>query len=182
MVEHSLGHIKIPLAKALYDKVLYADSCMNKASWKTGFVSIVGIAGIGAGFWWADALVGMLISINIIQDGFKNTKQAVLDLLDEIPKNIGEDTIDPIIHEVKKLIEKEKWIAFFSIRFRDDGHVFFGEVFIKPTSDTVNIEKMVDLREKIKQLHWRLHDIVIKSVSNSSFNSVRYPAKKSLFM
>src|SRR3990167_5609221 len=138
-----LGHIKIPLAKKLYDKVLYADSRMNKASWKTGFVSIIGIAGIGLGFWWSDALVGVLISFNIIQDCFSNTKQAILDLIDKIPQEIGEHKTDPIINDIKKCVEEESWIAEASVRLRDEGHVFFGEIFIKPQSDSISIERVM---------------------------------------
>ena len=87
-----LGHIKIPLAKQLYDKILFTDSKMNKASWMSGFASIFGIAGIGLGFWWADASVGIIISFSIINDGFNNLKQSVLDLLDEVPKELGQST------------------------------------------------------------------------------------------
>lgn len=163
-----LGHIKIPLAKTLYDKVLYADSCMNKASWKTGFVSIIGIIGIGLGFWWADALVGILISFNIIQDGFSNTKQAILDLIDEIPQVIGERKTDSLINEIKKCAEEESWITEASVRLRDDGHVFFGEVFIKLQSQSVSINKIMKLQRKIKNLHWRLNDIVIMPIACSA--------------
>lgn len=160
-----LGRLKIPLAKKLYDKVLYADARMNYASWKSGIVSIIGIICIGFGYWWADALVGILISFNIIQDGFANTKQSVLDLLDEIPQKIGQNTTDSVFKEIKKSLEAESWITDFSIRLRDDGHVFFGEVFIHPNTQSISIDKIMNLQRKIKSLHWRLHDIVIMPIS-----------------
>jgi divalent metal cation (Fe/Co/Zn/Cd) transporter len=157
-----LGHIKTPLAYTLYDKILLADSKMNKASWMSGFASILGIIGIGLGFWWADALVGIIISIDIIKDGYTHLKQATLDLIDEIPKSIENNKeTDPLILEVRAIVQKEKWVDSVKLRFRDDGHVFFGEVFIVPKSDTVPLEMVKKLHDKIKKHHWRLHDIVI---------------------
>src|SRR5207253_2781447 len=91
-----LGHIKIPLAHKLFDKILYADSKMNKASWMSGFASIAGIVGIGLGYWWADASIAILISLSIMNDGFSNLKQSVLDLLDEVPKSLGSNHNDPL--------------------------------------------------------------------------------------
>ena len=156
-----LGHIKIPLAHELYDKILYTDSKMNKASWMSGFASIFGIIGIGLGMWWADALVGIIISFSIIQDGFTNLKQSILDLIDEVPKTLDGKHTDPLIEEVKKIVLKESWINSVHMRFREQGHVFFGEVFIEVKQLNVNPTKILSLKNKIEGLHWRLHDITI---------------------
>jgi divalent metal cation (Fe/Co/Zn/Cd) transporter len=165
-----LGHIKISLSKKLYDKILYADAKMNKASWMSGFASIVGIVGIGLGYWWADALIGMIISINIIYDGYNNTKQAILDLINEIPKTIDETKTDPLLMEIRELIKNEKWVKSFQLRFRDDGHVFFGEIFIEPKENPLDIIKIMRLQTKIQKYHWRLLDIVIMPIIKE-FNS-----------
>jgi divalent metal cation (Fe/Co/Zn/Cd) transporter len=157
-----LGHMKIPLANNLYDKILLADAKMNKASWMGGFASILGIIGIGLGFWWADALVGMIISIDIIKDGYTHLKQAILDIIDEVPKSLENNKkTDPLILEVKALIKQEKWVKSIKLRFRDDGHVFFGEIFIETKSELVSTEIVKSLHNRIIQHHWRLHDIVI---------------------
>jgi len=159
-----LGHIKIPLSQRLYDKILFADSKMNKASWMSGFASIFGIVGIGLGYWWADATVGIIISFNILNDGFSNLKQSILDLLDEVPKLIGTSKTDPLISDVESLIKSESWVKSVKIRFRDEGHIFFGDIFIVPQKDEFSIEKLQKLHDKIKKFHWRLNDIVIMPV------------------
>jgi divalent metal cation (Fe/Co/Zn/Cd) transporter len=156
-----LGHIKIPLANKLYDKILYTDSKMNKASWMSGFASIFGIIGIGLGYWWADATVAILISSSIISDGYKNLKQAVLDLIGEVPKTIDETKTDLLINEVKSLIKQESWIKSFKVRFRDEGHVFFGEIFIEPKENPLDVKKIDKLRKDIERYNWRLLDVVI---------------------
>ncbi|KTC66627.1 cation efflux family protein [Legionella adelaidensis] len=159
-----LGHIKIPLAKSLYDKILFADSKMNKASWTSGFASIVGLIGIGFGFWWADAVAALLISLSILNDGYSNLKQSLLDLLDEIPKNIGNNKTDPLIAQIKKIVEEESWVKEAKIRVRDEGHVFFGDIFILPKAKDVPTAKIDLLREKLEKFHWRLHDMTIMPV------------------
>lgn len=57
------------------------------------------------------------------------------------------------------------FISLFKIRFRDDGHVFFGEVFVEPKSKEVSVDKFNQLREKIEAYHWRLNDIVVSPVT-----------------
>lgn len=156
-----LGKVKVPLAYTLYDKILLADSKMNKASWMSGFASVLGIIGIGLGFWWADAAVGILISVDIIKDGYTHLKQSVLDLLNEVPKSLQNNKTDPLINEVYRLVSDEAWVKSATIRFRDEGHVFFGDVIIKPKKNNGTLSQVQTLHSKIKKHHWRLHDIVI---------------------
>lgn len=175
-----LGHVKLPLSRKLYDKILFTDSKMNKASWMSAFASIIGILGIGLGYWWADAGVGLLISISIIHDGYQNFKQSVFDLVDEIPKMIGNEKTDPLIADVKALIKKEDWVQSVTTRFRDEGHVFFGDILIEPKADDVSLIKLHALRHKLEQYNWRLHDIVIMPVLPASrLNGSSTPAAAS---
>jgi divalent metal cation (Fe/Co/Zn/Cd) transporter len=155
-----LGHIKIPLAYKLHDRILTADSLMNKASWMSGFASILGIIGIGMGFWWADALGGIIISIDIIHDGYVHTKESLCELINQAPKAINAKYIDPLINKVKLLVKKEIWVESVLVRFREEGHVLFGEIFIVPNRN-VSPKQVRLLQQKIKNIHWRLHDVVI---------------------
>lgn len=72
-----LGHKKLRLAEQLHDRVLYADADMNKADWQTGVATIVGVAGIGLGWWWADSAAAIFVGVSIVLDGWKNLKEAV---------------------------------------------------------------------------------------------------------
>lgn len=44
----------------------WVDGKMSKAGWMTG---LAGIAGVGAGLWWADALAGALIALDVTKMG-----------------------------------------------------------------------------------------------------------------
>src|SRR3546814_16898713 len=71
-----LGHLKLPLAKALYDKALYTDAKTNKADWLTELAAIAGIVAIGYGYWWADAVAAIIISFEIVHDGYVHLRVA----------------------------------------------------------------------------------------------------------
>ncbi|WP_366941721.1 cation transporter [uncultured Microbacterium sp.] len=77
------GHAKAKLAPTLHNKVLYADADMAKADWTTTVASIVGVLGIGIGWWWLDGAAALFISLGIVWDGVKNSRSAVLDLIDQ---------------------------------------------------------------------------------------------------
>ena len=156
-----LGHIKLPLAYKLYDKILLADSQMNKASWMSGFASILGIIGIGLGYWWADALVGIIISGDILHDGYIHLKQSLLDLLNQSPKTLKDNKREPLVPEITKLVADELWVKTVTVRFRDEGHVYFGEIFIVPKTKNVSGDKIDNLLVKIRNYHWRFHDVIL---------------------
>ncbi|MCQ6331855.1 hypothetical protein NPM18_33755, partial [Bacillus cereus] len=71
-----LGRMKMPLADALHDRVLYADADMQKADWRTAAGTGVGGLGIGLGRWGADAVVAIASSFSIIRDGWTNVRHA----------------------------------------------------------------------------------------------------------
>lgn len=56
-----LGHLKQKPARILHDKVLYADADMSKADWQSALATVVGILGVGAGLWWADAAAAIFV-------------------------------------------------------------------------------------------------------------------------
>jgi cation diffusion facilitator family transporter len=159
-----LGLKKVPLAEELLEKNLYADAQMNKADWLTGIAGVVGIAGIGIGWWWADAAAAIVISFDILKDGFSNLKQAILDLMNQEPKLIQNKKKDPVFSKIKKVIESESWVKAADIRFRQEGHIYFGEAFIIPSRQDNLTEKIQDLKEKIQDMNWRIFEITITLV------------------
>ena len=80
-----IGHMELPLAKRLRDKLIHTDALMNKANWQTGIAGFLGVAGLGAGLWWADSVAALLISASIIWDGWSALRVAVSELVDGIP-------------------------------------------------------------------------------------------------
>jgi cation diffusion facilitator family transporter len=156
-----LGRIKHPIAKELFEKNLYTDAVMSKANWLTGVAAIVGIIGIGIGWWWADSVAAIIICIDVLHDGYTNLKEATLDLMNQTPKTVEEKKTDPIFQRIKIEIEKEVWVKEVRVRFRQEGHVYFGEAFIIPVSEDNITDKIEELKKRIIEMNWRIFDVTI---------------------
>ncbi len=84
-----LGRMKQPVARRIQDKVVHTDALMQKADWMTGVAAIVGILGVGFGFWWADSAAALVIALDIVHDGFRAARTAVAELADGMPRELG---------------------------------------------------------------------------------------------
>ncbi|AMM49934.1 hypothetical protein TH61_00350 [Rufibacter sp. DG15C] len=161
-----LGKMKLPLAKQLHEKNLYTDAEMNKADWMTAAAAIGGIWGIGMGWWWADATAALIISLDILKDGFTNLKQAVYDLIDQTPKKVDDQEDDPLLKDVRNVLHKQPWVEDFSFRMREEGHIYLGEGFVKAHHTEVeNLPlRIQQLKKEVEDLSWRIHEFVITPV------------------
>ncbi len=162
-----IGRKKLPLSKKLHNKILHTDAKSQKADWMTALAAIIGIIGIGFGLWWADAAAAIFISLSVLRDGYNSLKDSVTGLMDEIPTKIENSETDPLVYDLLQDIKKEDWVLDASLRLREAGNVFFGEVFIVPRSDVHILNNVERTRKKImKEKDWRFHDIVVTVVKD----------------
>ena len=159
-----LGRMKLKLAAQIHDKALHADADMNKADWLTALAGVLGIVGIGAGFWWADAVAALFISVEITRDGVKNLRRVIADLMDSAPTTVnGENDDAPtrLLERVRKL----PWVDAADIRLREEGHVLTGEVYVVARPDTADLAaKLEQIPELAEDIDWRMYDIVVMPV------------------
>ena len=156
-----LGRIKLPIARELHDKALYADAEMNRADWLSATAGVAGIAGIGFGLWWADGVVASIIAFEIARDGASNVKQVAADLMDHVPTSVDHRSLDPLPARVETEIGKLPWVGQVKARLREEGHVYFGEVHVVPSTERDLLSNIERAHEQLRQMDWRLHDIVI---------------------
>lgn len=171
-----VGLKKLPLAKTLHDKVLYVDAMMNKADWMTATAAIIGVLGIGLGYWWADAAAAAIISLDIVHDGYVNLRQVTLDLMDRRPRSVDQKQDDPLPETVQSFLEEVSWVQAATVRLREHGHVYFGEAYVQPRENVTNL--LTRLEETTTQCHkldWRIHDLVIVLVQDLPASSHRRP-------
>lgn len=161
-----IGRMKLPLARELHDKVLLADAKMNKADWLTGMAAIGGVLGIAYGLWWADAVAAIIISADILHDGVSNVRNAVSDLMDTAPTRVDGSERDPLPARVETEMMKLSWVDRARARFREEGHVYFGEVFVVPRGGSVSASRLDEATEMLAEMDWRLHDIVIVPIGS----------------
>jgi divalent metal cation (Fe/Co/Zn/Cd) transporter len=155
------GPAKSRLAPVLHNKLLYADADMAKADWQTTAASIVGVLGIGIGWWWLDGTAALFISLGIIWDGFRNTKAAVIDLMDQRARTYDNNEPHPLAARIVALLREQRWVADAAVRMRDQGQVFHVEAFVVPRKPKVTLRDIDETSEKIAALDWKVQDIVI---------------------
>lgn len=158
------GPAKSKLAPVLHNKLLYADADMAKADWQTTVASIVGVLGVGMGVWWLDGAAALFISLGIIWDGFRNTKTAVVDLMDQRARTYDSKQPHPLAADIVSYLRSRLWIKDAAVRMRDQGQVFHVEAFIVPRRHKVSIHDTTELQQKVTDLDWKIQDVVIVPV------------------
>lgn len=157
-----LGRMKAAPAEALHDKILHADADMNRADWKTGLATIVGVIGIGLGLWWADAAAALVVSVSIVRDGWSNLRGAVEGLADARPTRFDGRDPHPLLAEIDRALDAVEWVRDHGARVRDEGHVFHVEAFLVPArGEELTVERLDDVRQRIAELSWKLEDVVV---------------------
>lgn len=159
-----IGRMKLPLASQLHDKVLFADAKMNKADWLTGIAAIAGVTGIALGLWWADAVAAGVISFDILHDGITNIRRATGDLMDTTPMTVDGSAREALPTRVENEVRGFSWTKDVRVRMREEGHVFYAEIFVVPKGDGDLTHRVSEAAEHLRRLDWRLHDIVIMPV------------------
>lgn len=155
------GHAKAKLAPTLHNKVLYADADMAKADWTTTVASIVGVLGIGIGWWWLDGAAALFISLGIVWDGVKNSRSAVLDLIDQRARTHDDTKPHPLADRIVRELEAQPWVRAASVRMRDMGQVFHVEAFVVPERSRVRLDQIEAARQHIADLDWKVQDVVV---------------------
>lgn len=155
------GPPKKRLAPILHNKVLSADADMAKADWQTNAASIIGVLGVGVGFWWLDGAAAVFISIGIILDGYKNTKMALADLMDQRARTSDSAKPHPVREEIATCARERMWVGDVGMRIRDEGQLLQVELFVVPRLKRVNVDELTELQQAICDLAWNLHDVVV---------------------
>ncbi|WP_313815639.1 cation diffusion facilitator family transporter [Citricoccus sp.] len=160
-----LGRMKIRIAEQLHDKVLYADADMNKADWKTGVATAVGVAGVGLGLWWFDAAAAIFVGASILKDGITNVGTAITDLADARARTITGEDPHPLVAKAEDYARSVDWVQAAGARIRDEGHVFHTEMFVVPHEGSAQSPaRLRELAEGIVDLDWKLEDVVVALV------------------
>lgn len=155
------GPAKAKLAPVLHNKLLYADADMAKADWQTTVASIVGVLGVGSGAWWLDGAAAVFISLGIIWDGFRNTKAAIVDLMDQRARTYDSSAPHPLARDIVSYLRSRTWVADAAVRLRDQGQVFHVEAFVVPRRGSVSLRHITEVSEGIADLDWKVQDVVI---------------------
>lgn len=160
-----LGFKKLPLAKKLHNKILLTDADTQKADYMTSFAAMIGILGVGIGWWWADSATAVFISLSVIKDGFKDLQNAVFDLMDRRPENIDGSGEDELIDKIQHFLTKLPWVKSAAVRFRECGQIYIGEVYVTPHDPFLSPTKIENAVAEIEGLDWKIVDVTLMVVN-----------------
>lgn len=156
-----IGRLQEKAAKKVHDKTVYVDAKMNKADWMTGLAGIVGVLGVGLGWWWADAVAAIAIGLDICKDGFVNTREAVGDLLDRRPHFTATAKPERMEEKLEDLLRSMDWVADAEVRLREEGHSFTGEAFVVPRDERELTQRIRQATEEMIDSDWRIHEVIV---------------------
>lgn len=128
-----------------------------------GIAGILGITGVAFGYWWADAVAAIIISAEILRDGFSDLKHSVAQLMNKRPSDV-EGNPDPTPDKVQHELERLDWIEQARVRLREDGDVLTGEAFIVPKDESDLLNRLRKAYDVANAVDWRLHDVNIVPV------------------
>lgn len=158
------GRLKMRPARQLHDKVLWADALMNKADWMTGLAAAVGVVGIGFGLWWADSVAALFIAADVLHDGGRHTTAAIRDLMDEVPRTVDDEELDPLPSQVQALVDGLPWVQGSKVRLREEGRFVTGTIYVEPRGNHVDPNWIRDAEAGVRGLNWRVNHVSIVAV------------------
>jgi len=138
-----------------------ADAQTNSADWQSATAAIAGLIGIGLGLWWADAAAALLISIEILRDGFNEVRTALGDVMDRRPQRLGSGEFDPLPERLTRLIKEQDWVADALVRVREKGREYIAEALVVPRGALPPVEEIERLSDRGRKMDDRLEHLAL---------------------
>ena len=159
-----LGRLQERAAEKVHDKTVHVDGKVSKADWMTGAAGVVGVLGVGMGWWWADAAAALVIGLDVSRDGYKNLKEAAGDLLDRRPHSILTGKPEDLPEKLEQELRSLDWVAEAAVRLREEGDVLSGEAFIVPASHEDLVARTASAKSLLENYDWRIYEVVVSMV------------------
>ncbi len=159
-----IGRAKRRVAEVLHDKTLAADAEINAADWQSAAAAIVGLLGVALGFWWADALAAVLISLEIIRSGWSELRTALGDVADRKPQSILSKEDEPVPEKLTQFLLRQAWVDDVIVRVRERGREFTAEAHILPATEVGLVDAITKAAEQAREIDPRLADVTIAPV------------------
>ncbi len=158
-----LGRMKIPVAVLLHDKALFADADMNRANWMSNGAGLIGLGLMASGFWWGDSLAAMIISLDIMKDGWTSVARSLSDVMDHHPTDLETNRQDSIVVDMHRALRALPFVDDVRILVREHGRYLYAEVFIAPNDKMPPaVQAGGVVRQTIMPLDWRLQHVAVE--------------------
>lgn len=162
-----LGRLKLKAAEELHEKTLHADAAMNKADWTTALAGMVGVFGIGMGWWWADAAAAGFISFEILRDGWNHLRRSLADACDQRATRVGSDEPDPVADRIRAAVGRMDAVREVEVRLCSEGVALSGDVFVvlEPHAEHDAGGVLQAVEHTARGVDWRVHAVRARPVN-----------------
>ena len=160
-----LGRMKLPLGRQLNDKVLFAEAAMNRADWQAAAAAGAGVVGIGMGWWWADSVAAIAVGLEVFHEGATQMRRVLGHVLGETPRRIDSEEVIDVPTRVEDRLRTVEWVEDVRVRLREEGTVFFAEVFVVPRADGVSVDDLLGVQELARSVDDQLVDVTVMPVA-----------------
>lgn len=161
LVPGVIGRRRLTHARNLHDKGLYADASMGKVNALAAATAMAGVVGIGLGAPALDIVATLVIGAGIFIQGLRHLYTAVCDLMDEMPRTLGTNQLDPLAETIRCHLKAAPGVAAAYVRLREEGRMLTGIGQVELDAATADLYDLARLRDTILTLDWRLIDFQI---------------------
>lgn len=151
-------------AEQMNNRVLDVAGDLLAADWQSTMAGVIGVVGVAAGLWWLDSTTAIVISLSVVWDGLRSTRQTADMLLDRQPTELGSGKTVDLVDRLKEETDKTEWVDGSSVRLRAHGQVFFGDVVVEIGDREVSGRQLSELEKRLRALDWRLLEVLIVPV------------------
>jgi hypothetical protein len=106
----------------------------------------------------------MTIGVEIFRQGLTQMRRVVGHLLGETPRQIGSDEEVGAAERVEERLRQLDWVDDARVRLREEGTVFFAEVFVVPRDGEVAVGDIVKIQELARSVDDQLVDVTVMPV------------------
>ncbi len=175
-----LGRMKLPIARELSLKSLHTDADTGKADWMTGLAGLVGVAAIGLGWWWADAVAALVISTSVLRDGGRNLLHAIRDMHDARPETVERGRSDPLVDDIDRAVRSLPWVASCDLRLHEEGMRICGVIEVRSADEPLDPARLPEVEAAARRVSWRLDDITVTVAAAAAADGRRAPREPRL--
>ena len=134
---------------------------MGKVNALAAATALVGVVGIGIGAPALDIAATLVIGAGIFTQGTVHLYTAVCDLMDEMPRTLGTNRLDPLAENIRRRLTEAPGVATARVRLREEGRMLTGIGLVELDTATTEVDDLARLRDVILALDWRLIDFQI---------------------
>ena len=153
-----------PRYAEVLNKALYADADMSKADWMTPCPP-ASASSASASACGGPTVAAIFVGVSIAGDGYRNLRSAITGLTDIQALTHDSEEVNPLIERIESCATDTPWVTDAAVRARDLGQVLHIELFVVAEGHTPTAEDLEDLRDRVRDLDWKAHDISVVLVT-----------------